>query len=128
MQKTTLQYANEIPQPIDIQVNCGMKQRTINFDVEDAETESYTYRWKRVTLPIAVWSYEAIVSAIINAEYPADSMQAINNNYLRTIDGTELSEEKRDEYTKEHLEMNAYRDHAKVVAKDLLAYAEAHNL
>ncbi len=105
-----------------------MKIRIINFDVENADVEEYKYKWKRVTLPISVWSYSAIVAAIINAAYPADDMQAINNNYLRTLDGSQLDPNKKAEYLDEHHAMNAYRDHAKTVALELLAYAEEHNL
>lgn len=105
-----------------------MKVRTINFDVEDSDVEEYKYRWRKIVLPVGVWDYASIVSAIINAAYPANDMQAINNNYLRTLDGTELPEDKRDEYILEHLEMNAYRDHAKTIAKELLAYAKENNL
>lgn len=105
-----------------------MKIRIINFDVTKADAENYKYCWKRVTLPISIWNYSAIVAAIINAAYPADDMQAINNNYLRTLDGTDLTPEKREEYIAEHFEMNAYRDHAKTVALELLAYAQEHNL
>ena len=105
-----------------------MKIRIINFDVETADAEDYKYKWKRVTLPISIWNYSAIVAAIINAAYPADDMQAINNNYLRTLDGSELSIEKKAEYISEHNTMNAYRDHAKTVARELLDYAETNNL
>lgn len=105
-----------------------MKQRTINFDVEDSDVPNYKYKWKRIALPTSIWNYAAIVAAIVNAAYPADDMQAINNNYLRTLDGTQLDEDKREEYIAEHNEMNAYRDHAKTVARELLDYAEKHNL
>lgn len=105
-----------------------MKIRTINFDIQDADVDNYTFMWKRVTLPVAIWSYSAIVAAIINAAYPSDDMQAINNNYLRTLDGSELDADKREEYIAEHHEMNAYRDHAKTIAMEMLDYAEKHNL
>lgn len=128
MQKTTLQYSNERPAPIEVQKYCGMKIRTINFDIQDADVEDYAFMWKRVTLPVSVWDYPSIVAAIIKAAYPEDDMQAINNNYLRTLDGSELDPNKREEYIAEHHEMNAYRDHAKIVALELLDYAEKHNL
>lgn len=128
MQKTTLQYGNSKPSPIEVQKDCGMKIRIINFDVTEANVENYDYCWKRVTLPVSIWNYAAIVAAIINAAYPADDMQAINNNYLRTLDGTDLDPDKKAEYLAEHIEMNAYRDHAKTVANELLAYAQEHNL
>lgn len=105
-----------------------MKIRIINFDITKADVENYEYCWKRVFLPVSVWNYSAIVAAIIRAAYPDDDMQAINNNYLRTLDGTQLDPEKREEYISEHFEMNAYRDHAKAVAIELLAYAKEHNL
>ena len=105
-----------------------MKIRIINFDVEAADVEDYKYKWKRIALPISIWNYAAIVAAIVSAAYPADDMQAINNNYLRTLDGTQLDDAKREEYIAEHNEMNAYRDHAKTVARELLDYAEKNNL
>ena len=43
-------------------------------------------------------------------------------------DGTDLDPDKKAEYLAEHFEMNAYRDHAKTVANELLAYAQEHNL
>lgn len=128
MQKTTLQYDIAKPNPVETGKHYGMKYYVINFDVQPSDVENYKYCWKRIALPVAVWDYDAIVAAIINAEYPSDSMQAINNNFLRTIDGTELSEEKRNEYIDEHFQMNAYRDHAKTVARDLIKYAEENNI
>lgn len=105
-----------------------MKKYIVNFDVEPADVENYEYMWKRVVMPLGIWDYAPLLAAIIRAAYPDDDMAAINNNYLSTLDGTELTPEKRAEYQREHLEMNTFRDHAKAVAKELLAYAENHNL
>lgn len=105
-----------------------MKQRTINFDVEDSDVEDYKYKWKYITLNPGDWSYETIVAAIINAAYPSNEMQACINNFMRTIDGSDLDDEKRTEYIEEHRELCKCRDHAKEVAKQLIAYAEENNL
>lgn len=60
------------------------------------------------------WNYEGIVNAIVTAEYPADRMQAVQNNYLmaKREDGGEPIEE--------FMEMQEWRALAKATAHEVL--------
>ena len=58
------------------------------------------------------FTYENIVSAIINQKYSSDEMQAIINNYLLDNDA----------YKAEFDEMQNYRKKAKEIAKNLIEH------
>ena len=76
--------------------------------------EGYKYSYYSVSVPMTHWNYKGIVNAIVSAEYPADRMQAVQNNYLLATreDGTEIIEE--------FLEMQEWRAMAKQVAHEVL--------
>lgn len=53
---------------------------------DDEEDVRYSYGYTVVLFPPAVHDYASIVSAIINAKYDNDKMQAVVNNYLLDSD------------------------------------------
>lgn len=120
-------YSSIEPKNVEVKTYLGMKQRTINYDVQkvndDTEMSGY-YRYKSVTLRPGQWDYASIVSALVSAEYPRDRMEAIVNNFMRTLGGQELAEEKRQEYLSEYREMETFRDRAKSLARTLLEATE----
>ena len=69
--------------PAPFTANPGQPTRNVNFDIQE-EAEGYSYY--SVTVPIARWDYDNIVSYIITAEYPNDRMQAVINNYHQETD------------------------------------------
>ena len=73
------------------------------------ENVKYEYDSVRVAFP---YTYSSIVSAIITDKYPNDVMQAIVNNHLEG--GSE-------EHEQEYLEMQAWRQTAKKVARQITA-------
>lgn len=74
-----------------------------------------------MTLEPGVWNYDAIVSALVTAEYPRDKMDAIVNNYL--------ADPTNDNAVEEMLEMQNWRKAAKVIAKEMLELEpEAHTV
>ncbi|GEM_PF-3629418 len=77
------------------------------------DPSGYKFRYKAVTLEPGVWHYDAIVSALVSAEYPRDKMDAIVNNYL--------ADPTNDNAVEEMLEMQNWRKAAKQTAKELLA-------
>lgn len=97
----------------------GIKQRTINFDIQEKDDGSF--EWMSATLKIGEWDYGAIVSAIIYAKYQSDEIEAINSNVMRLMfDSTSVPEDKAEEYRAEARELQLWRDHAKVLAKEFL--------
>lgn len=76
--------------------------------------EGYNYSYYSVSVPLVHWNYDGIVNAIVTDKYPADRMQAVQNNYLLATreDGTEAIEE--------FLEMQEWRAMAKAVAHEVL--------
>ena len=63
-------------------------------------------------------SYGDLVSAIIDAKYPRQEMDAVRNNYDRVRDGKAGA--KTEQYTEEYEAMQDWRDYAKVVAKSFV--------
>lgn len=97
----------------------GIKQRTVNFDI--IETEDGGFQWNSATLNLGEWSYSAIVRAIIYSRYNADQIEAINSNITRLMfDAESVTEEKAIEYREEAMAFQAWRDHAKEIAKEIL--------
>lgn len=82
-------------------------------DTEDTRTiyEAYTVR---VALPT---TYEQITSAIIDAAYPSDQMQAIINNHLLESDNAE--------HEAEFTAMQEWRTNAKAIAKQVMEQFQA---
>lgn len=97
----------------------GIKQRTINFDIQEKEDGSF--EWMSATLKIGEWNYGAIVTAIIYAKYASDEIEAINSNIMRLMfDADSVPEDKAAEYRAEACEFQSWRDHAKELAKEFL--------
>lgn len=105
-------YTNERPADVTAKIRLGQVQHTINFNVQTSDAEGYALRYQSVTLGPGVWSYDAIVNAIVCEQYPADKMQAVINNYLADQEGVEAKKEMDD--------MQAWRRYAKEVAKEAL--------
>lgn len=68
----------------------------------------------RVSLPT---TYEQITSAIIDAQYPSDQMQAIINNHLLESDNAE--------HEAEFAAMQEWRANAKTIAKQVMEQWQA---
>lgn len=90
--------------------NGGQLQLIIYTDVsqEIGENEQVTYVATEITMPIGIVDYGSIVSAIIDAHYSFDQMQAIVNNYLIQ------------EHLDEFQEMQDYRLYAKKIARMII--------
>lgn len=110
-------YTATEPKPVETRKHLGQKQRTVNYLIQPTGEAGYTHKHKAVTLEPGVWHYDAIVDAIITAEYPNGKMQAIVNNYL--------ADPTNDNAVEEMLEMQNDRAMAKHYAKEALAYIEA---
>ena len=83
--------------------------------------EDGSFEWVSATLGLGVWNYGAIVTAIIYAKYSSDQIEAINSNMMQLmLDATSVPEDKAKEYRNEALELQAWRNHAKELAKEYL--------
>ena len=107
-------YSVELPTPFVQDI--GSPSRTINFCVEpvSGSEEGYNYSYYSVSVPLVHWNYDGIVNAIVTAEYPADRMQAVQNNYLMATreDGGDAIEE--------FMAMQQWRALAKATAHEVL--------
>lgn len=82
-----------------------------------------------VTLPIAVWNYGAIVSALIRYNYSESEVEAIVSNSLMLMQNpSSVSEEESNDKMDEFNEFQKYREKCKVRAKELLAIGETMGL
>lgn len=90
-------------------LNGGQRQLTMNYNIVETKDEENTtwYEYDTITLPLGVYGYGSIVSAIITSKYSNDEMQAIINNYL--ID--------KKNHKTEFDEMQNYRTFAKETAR-----------
>ena len=69
-------------------------------------------------LMIPCYDRDIIISSLIKANYPADRMDAIRNNYELVKDGT--AGDKAEEYTQEYLAMQDWRTYSKELAKSII--------
>ena len=75
-----------------------------------------------VTLPVAVWNYGAIVSALIRHKYSESEVEAIVSNSLMLMQNpSSVSEEESNEKLNEFNEFQEYREKCKSRAKELLS-------
>lgn len=78
-----------------------------------------------VTLPIAVWNYSAIVSALIRYKYSENDVEAIVSNCILLMQNpSSVSEEEYHEKMNEFNEFQEYREKCKARAKELLSIGE----
>ena len=69
-------------------------------------------------LMIPCYNRDVVISSLIKANYPADRMDAIRNNYELVKDGT--AGDKEEEYTQEYLDMQDWRAYSKEFAKEII--------
>ena len=82
-----------------------------------------------VTLPVAVWNYGAIVSALIRHKYSESEVEAIVSNFLMLMQNpSSVSEEESNEKMNEFNEFQEYREKCKARAKELLPIGETMGL
>lgn len=78
-----------------------------------------------VTLPVAVWNYGAIVSALIRYKYSESEVEAIVSNSLMLMQNpSSVSEEDSNEKMNEFNEFQEYREKCKARAKELLSIGD----
>ena len=78
-----------------------------------------------ITLPVAVWNYGAIVSALIRHKYSENEVEAIVSNSLMLIQNpSSVSEEESNEKLNEFNKFQEYREKCKARAKELLSIGE----
>lgn len=101
------------PRLVDTTAKLGQKQHAVNYNISKTE-DGAQWQHKTATLAVGVWNYDAIVSALVNAEYPTDKMQAVQNNYLADPENATAIAEMN--------EMQQWRKAAKDIAKQALAF------
>ena len=80
---------------------------------------------RMVTLPVAVWNYGAIVSALIRHKYSENEVEAIVSNSLMLMQNpSSVSEEESNEKLNEFNVFQEYREKCKARAKELLVIGE----
>lgn len=116
MQKTEWR-GQECPPLYTERLNGGQRQITVYIDVHEEQPQEESGdeaqpQWvaTAVTLPVGICDRDAITSAIINAKYTPDEMQAIQNNFLRRDDA------KAEKHQAEFWAMQDFRDYAKATA------------
>ena len=78
-----------------------------------------------ITLPVAVWNYGAIISALIRYKYSENEVEAIVSNSLLIMQNpSSVSEEESNEKLNEFNEFQEYREKCKARAKELLSIGE----
>ena len=131
-------YSNERPQLYTRDAG-NEHTRTINFGIEEHQDDENRFSFYSVKVKVGDWDYSGIVNAIVTAEYPAEMMQAIMNNYHQETDLAKLIDllrttqnfnklrsamndwlSRRDQdIVKEYEEMQAWRKMAKETAREV---------
>lgn len=103
-------------QDIEITYDCGRFVASVKVEVGSNDI---------VTLPVAVWNYGAIVSALIRYKYSENEVEAIVSNSLMLMQNpSSVSEEESNEKMNELNEFQEYREKCKARAKELLVIGE----
>lgn len=113
--KKTEWRGRECPPRYETRKNAGMLQLIMYIDErhENGEdNEEGDWVATQITMPVGVTDYGSIVSALINANYNNDQMQAIINNKLLD-DGDVVHEET-------FQTMQAWRAESKRIAKEIV--------
>lgn len=103
-------YSNERPQLYTRDAG-NEHTRTINFGIEEHQDDENRFSFYSVKVKVGDWDYSGIVNAIVSAEYPADRMQAVINNFMQN-----LSSDSEQEFE----DMQAWRNLAKKTACEVL--------
>lgn len=107
-------------QDIEITYDCGRFVASVKVEVGSNDI---------VTLPVAVWNYGAIVSALIRYKYSESEVEAIVSNSLMLMQNpSSVSEEDSNEKMNEFNEFQEYREKCKARAKELLPIGETIGL
>lgn len=103
-------------QDIEITYDCGRFVASVKVGMGSE---------RMVTLPVAVWNYGAIVSALIRHKYSESEVEAIVSNSLMLMQNpSSASEEYSNEKINEFNEFQEYREKCKARAKELLSIGE----
>lgn len=114
-----IRYSCIRPQQVERENVYGFFAHTVNYDITElppddpAAQAGYEWSFRSVRLEPGVWSYDAIVSAIIRAEYPSDRMEAVVNNYLVSPD--------EGDHRAEFTTLQEHRAKAKRVAREVIS-------
>lgn len=112
-----IHYCADRPAAVTRENVYGMFAHYVNYDItelaaDDRERTGYGWSYRQVRLDPGVWTYDAVVSAIVRAEYPDDRMAAVLNNYLSAPD--------EGDHRGEFATMQEHRAMAKAVARTML--------
>ena len=78
-----------------------------------------------IELPVGVWNYGAIVSALFRTKYSEDAVEAIINNNIALIAvPSAVDDEEGQQKLSEFEEMQKWREQCKARAKELLKIGE----
>lgn len=100
------------PPLVETRREMGQNIRTVNVG---ASATADGWEWISVTLPPAVWSYSAIVDALVTECYPPDRMQAVINNCLNNFFAPE--------HLSEYQALQEWRKTAKQYAREAMTWA-----
>lgn len=82
-----------------------------------------------IQLPLAIWNYGAIVSALIRQKYSEDEVEAIIGNSLLLLASADtISEDEATEKQSELTTFQSYREQCKARAKELISLGETLGL
>ncbi len=95
----------------------GQNIRTVNVGARET---AEGWEWISATLPPAVWSYSAIVDALVTERYPLDKMQAVINNCLNNFFNPE--------HLTEYQALQAWRKTAKQYAREAMTWGADHGI
>lgn len=107
----------------NIIITNDLGRKKIHFFVSEEDSKS------TLSLPVGVWNYGAIVSALVRTKYSEDEVEAIiNNNIALIATPSSVSDEESQAKLDEFKQMQEWREKCKARAKELLALGKEMGL
>lgn len=120
--KSYRSFEGEIPQGVEIIKEGTLVRLFFDFEKIDQEIDGEVIEnLVCENVDVIGESYDQIVGAIICDKYDMNKREAIMSNYEDAKDAnSDITEEKRTEYVNEYTLFQAYRKHAKEIAKEVV--------
>jgi hypothetical protein len=105
------------PKFVEYGVDFMRRYYLVNLNITGDEGN---YSWDEIQTPVGSLDYSFLVSEIIRLQYSEDKMEATINNYLKDMTNPD--------YKQAFDDMQAYRDWAKLQAKEAREFAAAEGI
>jgi len=117
---TPVQFIGTLQKPLYQVLFDTEEVNSLVNDEESTSGQSLIKQYKSLFVQVKSLDYATLVSAIIESRYSNDEVSAIMLNSLEALDLTSsITDEKRADYLAEYADLQAWRAHAKEIAREV---------